>query len=303
MPERHTFSITFQANGKVDRANGTIQGVAVVSVGEAKGRGMQIDNTTLEQVKTCAETYTGGLKVKADHGSGIFSVAGRLKNFHIDGDVLRADLYVLESEENRDKLFEMAETMPDTFGLSISFTGPDETKDGKLFARCVEIYSADLVSEPAANPNGLFSANPESNKNMNPEDIQKAIEAVKADLAAFATRLEQLEKGTAPKAEMSALSAEVKTLEAKMADKNEMAAAIAKSFASVVGVPAASAPAAAAAPAAPAEPPAKNFEAIVAEIVATGKTKSEAISLSVKSHPKEYTEFYSRMAKGEVKKL
>jgi len=302
MQKTHTFATKFE-RGSIDREKSVISGVAVISVGEAKGHGMFVDGVTLEQVKACAESYTGGLKVKADHGSGIFSVAGYLRNFRIEGEVLRADLSVLDSEENREKLFEMAEEIPDCFGLSISFTGPDETKDGKLFARCVEIYSADLVSEPAANPNGLFSANPESNKNMNPEDIQKAIEAVKADLAAFATRLEQLEKGTAPKAEMSALSAEVKTLEAKMADKNEMAAAIAKSFASVVGVPAASAPAAAAAPAAPAEPPAKNFEAIVAEIVATGKTKSEAISLSVKSHPKEYTEFYSRMAKGEVKKL
>jgi hypothetical protein len=98
------------------------------------------------------------VKVKADHGSGVFSTTGHLKSFRLDGDVLRADLHVLKTEKDREKLFEMAETIPDTFGLSISFDGPDEKIKGKMFARCSEIYSTDIVSEAAANPSGLFSA-------------------------------------------------------------------------------------------------------------------------------------------------
>ncbi len=44
----------------------------------------------------------------------------------------------------------------DTFGLSIDFEGPTEIRDGKAFARCKKIYSADLVTVPAANDRGLF---------------------------------------------------------------------------------------------------------------------------------------------------
>ena len=47
--------------------------------------------------------------------------------------------------------------MPDTFGISIAFSGPVRERDGRSFASCTELYSADLVQTPAANPTGLFS--------------------------------------------------------------------------------------------------------------------------------------------------
>jgi hypothetical protein len=54
-------------------------------------------------------------------------------------------------------VLEIASRMPDTFGISIAFSGPVRERDGRSFASCTELYSADLVQTPAANPTGLFS--------------------------------------------------------------------------------------------------------------------------------------------------
>lgn len=155
----HAFAVKF--SGSVDKAKGIISGVSVITEGIAQGWDEHIDALTLSQVMACAKEYAGGLKVVDRHTRGtdsIFSTAGALKNFRVDGTQLRADLHILSTEPNRDKLLEMAETMPDTFGISIAFSGPSEVRDGKKFARCAEIYNAALVDVPAANPTGLFAA-------------------------------------------------------------------------------------------------------------------------------------------------
>jgi hypothetical protein len=151
--------------GDIDAAAATIKNVSVITVGEARGHGMQIDEKTLLQVKAAAETYSGGLKVKTDHYSGFNEIVGALKNFTIDGDQLRADLFLLKNHDATARIIEMAELMPDTFGLSISFSGEHEEKGETVLARCSEIYSADLVDTPAANPTGLFSAKVDSDEN------------------------------------------------------------------------------------------------------------------------------------------
>jgi hypothetical protein len=186
-------------NGTIDAANAVIAGVSVITVGEAKGHGMVIDASTLEQVKSAAETYAGGLKVKTDHYTGFDNIVGALKNFIIDGDQLRADLYLLKNHDATPRILEMAELMPDTFGLSISFSGDhEEDSRGTVFARCAEIYSADLVDTPAANPTGLFSAKVDSGKKaMDEKQIADAIAAALApvveDMAAMKAKLAALE--------------------------------------------------------------------------------------------------------------
>jgi hypothetical protein len=142
---------------RVDLASGIIHGVSVITEGEASGHGLFIDSTTIKQVMDTAATYGGGLKVKVNHGKALESIVGVLKNFCVDGGRLRADLHLLKSAIERDKVLEMAEAMPESFGLSISFANQPEEIEGRKFARCVEIYSADLVDSPAANPSGLFS--------------------------------------------------------------------------------------------------------------------------------------------------
>lgn len=134
-----------------------IEGVSVISVGEAKGHGLFVDATTLQEVKQCAESYAGGVKVNLDHGAGIKDIVGFCDNFRIVGDKLIADLNLLENADRRAYVLEIAEKLPDTFGISIAFSGPVREIDGKSFASCTELYSADLVQTPAANPTGLFS--------------------------------------------------------------------------------------------------------------------------------------------------
>jgi len=188
--------------GQIDAQAATISDVSVITVGEAKGHGMQIDAQTLTEVKAAAETYAGGLKVKTDHYTGFDNIVGTLRNFRIDGDQLRADLFLLKNHDATARILEMAELMPDTFGLSISFTGEhEESGDDIVFARCTEIYSADLVDAPAANPTGLFSAKVDSAKKvMDEKQIADAIAAALApvieDMAAMQAKLAKLEETT-----------------------------------------------------------------------------------------------------------
>lgn len=179
-------------NGHIDSQAGIISDVSVITVGEAKGHGMLIDAQTLMEVKRAAETYSGGLKVKTDHYSGFNEIVGVLKDFRIDGDQLRADLHLLKNHEATARILEMAELMPDTFGLSISFSGQhDESDGGTLFARCSEIYSADLVDAPAANPTGLFSAKVDSAKQA--MDEKQFAEALSAALAPITEKMNAFE--------------------------------------------------------------------------------------------------------------
>lgn len=134
----------------------TILGVSIATEGVAKGHNVLVDRTTLEQMKELAEEFTGGLKVKIDHFSGFSGIVGSLLNFRIKGKKLLADLHLLKAHDAAPLILEMASRIPDTFGLSASFSGPREEKGGLEFARVTEMYSADLVDQPAANPDGLF---------------------------------------------------------------------------------------------------------------------------------------------------
>jgi hypothetical protein len=178
--------------GQIDAQAATISDVSVITVGEAKGHGLQIDAQTLVEVKAAAETYAGGLKVKTDHYTGFNEIVGTLKNFRIDGDQLRADLFLLKNHDATARILEMAELMPDTFGLSISFTGEHEESDNDVvYARCAEIYSADLVDAPAANPTGLFSAKVDSEKKA--MDEKQFAEALASALAPINDKLSAFE--------------------------------------------------------------------------------------------------------------
>lgn len=303
---KHDLAITF-ASESVDKAAGVIRGVSVITIGEALGHDAWVDAITLQQTKQCAETYTGGLKVKADHGSGVFSVTGFLRNFRLDGQQLRADLHLLESDENRAKLLEMAEKIPDTFGLSISFSGPDETRDGKRYLRCQEIYSADIVSEPAANPSGLLSQGVDAPvREMNPEEIKKCIaDAVQSELSSFGTRLQKLESATSGQkpeeivSEMGAIKATVaelsKKFELKTEETKQLAANLAGEFVKVLGLqhgPGASGAGTGNGGCGNNQPnDAEKFEAKYLEARKAGKSKTESIGLAVKAEPAGHQAF------------
>jgi hypothetical protein len=153
-------------NDKIDAASGVIYGVSVITMGEAQGKnaGTWIDKTTLSQIHSVASKFKDGVKVKMsmsrEHDGSVGQIVGVLKNFRTEGDRERADFHLLKSDENFAKIIEMSSTMPSEFGFSVVIPKELEEKDDKQFLRCSDIYSIDLVEAPAANPNGLFSAQP-----------------------------------------------------------------------------------------------------------------------------------------------
>lgn len=179
------FKAAFVAGGKVNGEARRLEGVSVITEGPALGHGVMIDAESLATVKTCAEEYRGGLKVKMNHYSGADAIIGSLSNFRMDmakergmsdpnGQLqcLRADLALLKNHPMTPLVLEMAETMPDSFGLSISFSGTiDEDEAGQKLMRCLEIYSCDIVDQPAANPTGLFSVPFDTAKQSNNQSM------------------------------------------------------------------------------------------------------------------------------------
>ena len=143
---------------KVDPANGIIYGVSVITSGiKARGHDLEVDSTTLSQIKECAEKL-GTVPVKWNHRTGADAVAGYLENFRIEGGKLLGDWHLLKTHAQYGQAIEMAQRMPRNVGLSAAFLGEDEVSGGAKKARCSELISVDLVAQPAANPNGLFEA-------------------------------------------------------------------------------------------------------------------------------------------------
>lgn len=148
----------------IDENEGTIRLVSLIRLGNAeghfddKGRQEVVDELTLKQVYAYCKS-AGTIKVKADHGSGVFSTIGWVDDFSLTDEQVLANFHVYETEESRSKLFEIAKKNPDHMGLSLEFEGKNSVKGDKTFARCEKILAVALVSDPAANKS-LFSANP-----------------------------------------------------------------------------------------------------------------------------------------------
>lgn len=223
-------------DGGVDKATGVIRGVSVITEGPARGHNVQIDSQTLAQVKACAEQFKGGVKVKIDHGTGFAAIVGVLKDFRIEGQSLRADLHLIKTHEAYPRLLEMAETIPGSFGLSISFSGKAEMDGESKLARCTELYSVDLVDDPAANPNGLFRSvdSPEEGKMSEPTFSEKVKalfgkkqpvdpeEEVLAEITTLKSERDQL-KADLSTAKQS-ISTQAKSIEAKDAEITKLQA-------------------------------------------------------------------------------
>lgn len=302
------YATKFQ-RGKVDREAGIIYGVSVITEGNAEGHNEVVDSLTLQQVQTAAAAYAGGLKVVDRHTKStdsVFSTVGALRNFRIEGKQLLADMHLLKSEQNADKLMEMAEGMPDAFGLSIAFSGPRENRDGVNYSRCSEIYNAALVDVPAANPTGLFSADSQvdatQNTQMKPEEIiAECQKQFTAALGEYGSRLAKIETAlgalkpasqdefSALKKEVTELSTKLDTakteLSAKVADRSALAQEIAKEFAKNTGTSTGVRNDDTAAQAAASKGDALN--AAVQKHFAVTKNKTEAIKLAV-SENKEF---------------
>jgi hypothetical protein len=220
------------------------KGISVITAGPALGHGMVIDADTLEQVVQAGNDL-GQVKVLSDHSSSVSNIIGYLENFTLDGGRVRADLTLFESHEGFAYFSELIGTLPGQIGFSISFSGvPRMAEDGTQLADVSTLYSVDLVTTPAANPTGVYSARVDTRKSLNMETSVKesapVIEAAPEAPAAPAFNAEQA---------IAALSARIDELVGKFAAKFEAAVEEAPAVAE--------APAAVEAPAVEAAPEAK----------------------------------------------
>ena len=96
-------------DGRIDRANRTIQEFSVITAGEARGHGGWIDATFLRQVAKAGNALEKGLKSRFTHpglsGDGLGTTLGRAKNFRPteDGSRILADLHVFEAASKSPK--------------------------------------------------------------------------------------------------------------------------------------------------------------------------------------------------------
>lgn len=167
--------------GGIDKEAGIIYGFSVITKGEARGHGLEIDETTLDQVVELGKKSAVGLKSRFGHpnmsNTAVGTFLGRAKNFRKDNGIVRADLYFDNTAYNTPNgdlasyVLGLAESDPQAFGSSIVFDGnpeyrlnedgtrkkdPATGKDLLPLARLTKLWAADVVDDPAAN-NGMFS--------------------------------------------------------------------------------------------------------------------------------------------------
>jgi len=130
--------------------------VSILTVGEAKGHDLLIDQTSLEQALAVAKTMKR-IKVTMGHGAQVDGILGYIDSFVIKGDRLMGDL-TLFSTTQAQFVQHLAKELPEGFGLSLTFSGVPAEVGAYRYARVSEIYDISVVSTPAANPAGMFSA-------------------------------------------------------------------------------------------------------------------------------------------------
>jgi hypothetical protein len=240
--KQYGFSALNISESKIDKDSGKMFGVSLISVGEALGHELFVDDDSLDTILESIE----GEKLPAyiTHRGALFEdrltrEIGMFTNFRTEGDRLMADFEAFDSFREDDtrkfnRLFEMAEKMPEKFGLSIVFSAThawatpegdvelDAKPDNALFdfpsIRVQEVTSADFVDTPAANQKGLFSQTETKPTNkMLKSELIEANEKLSAENEALKAKIEENES-----IEQQALEAQVSQEEAQIESSNEV---------------------------------------------------------------------------------
>lgn len=195
MKEDLTYFNQIQTADRIDGKTGVISGVSLITMGTARGHDLVVDEKTLEQLsESLKNTKPPGIKAKLNHRSGVEAVFGFINNVRVNGMKLVGDLHMLQHHKDYSQTMEQLETMPGQIGLSVAFQGDKEQgSDGKTYARCKNIVSVDLVSDPAANPDGLFEAKVDILELGMEEENQNPETEVLDRLSQIAERLEGVE--------------------------------------------------------------------------------------------------------------
>ena len=162
----------------VDREQGVIRNVSIISTGDAVGHGFRVDGVMLSQVYahlSSGKRYPVRLTHPEEFGGrdGIELLVGYIENATLTGEQVRGDVRLGKFAEHspagngnniREFLLSVAEESPELIGLSITYAmAEDEVIRGDrpsediLLGRVEELLSVDFVGDPGANRNGLLS--------------------------------------------------------------------------------------------------------------------------------------------------
>ncbi len=166
----------------VNDVAGVIENAAVMTIGPTLGHGFDIDATSIQQVCDLINANPDGVLCRFKHpevdsggyqSDALGTVVGRIKNARIVGDSVRGDVHLGDYAkivpglgDVRSYILSLAKDDPAALGLSAVIhyeVDPQTDKDGNptlLPARIFAVDAVDLVGKPAANPNGLLSAEP-----------------------------------------------------------------------------------------------------------------------------------------------
>ncbi len=173
---------------RVDREQRVIYGVSAAQAVEALGHGLMLDAKTLQQIVDLGNATKNGVKSRYTHpglsSDGMGKQLGRMKNFRVEGDKAIGDLHLYESASRTPSgdlaghVMDLADEDGAAFGMSIVAEGSrvwtladgtevsTDDEDGRpkdamtelpVF-RLTALDAVDVVDEPAANRDGLFSS-------------------------------------------------------------------------------------------------------------------------------------------------
>lgn len=157
------------ASNRVDREAKVIHGYSVMSLGEAKGHGMVVDDQTLNELVTLGNASQAGVKTRVRHPDpshdGFGRFVGKTKNFRRDGDRVIADLHVSEASFKSPEgdlgtyVMELAANDDDSFGASpeVRHTRQKTSHGLAPSMRLKQLTAIAIVDDPATNK-GFFSA-------------------------------------------------------------------------------------------------------------------------------------------------
>lgn len=183
---------------RVDREERVIYGVSAAQAVEALGHGIELDAKSLEQIAELGNKSKNGVGIKSRYthpglsSDGMGKQLGRMKNFRVEGDKVVGDLHLLKAASHAPDgdlaghVMDLAEEDSAAFGMSIVAQGTtvwtldDGTeKSAKAYwddhdeedssrpknaltkfpvLRLTALDAVDVVDEPAANRDGMFSA-------------------------------------------------------------------------------------------------------------------------------------------------